>query len=591
MMRSVVARTLWCTTAACVVAAAGCHKHHKTPPTDAATAAGPNAAPSSAPHGATGVASMIVGDSSGIRSYLETVDTVSGATFKVEWNPRTVRMDRQETLRTLRHVSPDGATFVFADASPDIRALTRGRVLLVWGIALRKVDSVATVGARTTVYTEPATLPEAIDNGTIRWNEDAHYTHAMVSPHLEPAFVSDSAAKRTSSITPPRASLFHVAAFTPDLVLPAQDSAPSDASANGTNEASGADSELVLPTHAAGAAAGYEYEIGYGYNGNDLAFEADVAKGPEDPSHAFDKVTPRWMAIRNKEARSDFNKRVLGAKGEHGGTEHEFNQGSQIGEEWHAHLTWYGLYEAAQELLDLRLRARGHLSGLHIVGDVNIQNAGLAAWHSGISGIKGEVTIDCIARLGERGEWGEYTKLQVPWSLVIPVIIGGVPFMAEVGMNFILAPALTSHHAAIYWEHKLTFDGSANVQVSSKSGSGEGSLSGEDHREQNTTSSIGVSGLMVALQLPRLGFGVGLFNTSSVAFVDQVLAAGVTTEGSLGLLPCKEYTLNLDYGWGVATQILGITVPGLSARHSIKHYSKTEDDPPIKGCQTHKGTE
>ena len=50
------------------------------------------------------------------------------------WNPNSVRLSRDQTLRSLRRVSRDGGTFTFAAGDPALAALKAGQILLVWGI-------------------------------------------------------------------------------------------------------------------------------------------------------------------------------------------------------------------------------------------------------------------------------------------------------------------------------------------------------------------------------------------------------------------------------------------------------------------------
>jgi len=76
-----------------LAAAAGCRARPKpeangAPPGESQSASG-------AARLRTGLAPLLVADSAGIRSYLETVDTVRGATFDVIWNPNSVRLTRE----------------------------------------------------------------------------------------------------------------------------------------------------------------------------------------------------------------------------------------------------------------------------------------------------------------------------------------------------------------------------------------------------------------------------------------------------------------------------------------------------------------
>jgi hypothetical protein len=95
-----------------------------------------------------------------------------------------------------------------------------------------------------------------------------------------------------------------------------------------------------------------------------------------------------------------------------------------------------------------------------------------------------------------------------------------------------------------------------------------------------------VSAVLVAAQVPRIGFGLGLLNTSAVAFVDHVIAASVTTEGMMGLVPCRRFQVNSTFGAGVGVKILGIPVPGANSKHTLgTPYEKVETEPQGMNCK------
>jgi hypothetical protein len=90
----------------------------------------------------------------------------------------------------------------------------------------------------------------------------------------------------------------------------------------------------------------------------------------------------------------------------------------------------------------------------------------------------------------------------------------------------------------------------------------------------------------VAAQVPRIGFGFGLLNTSAVAYVDHVIATSVVTAGAVGLVPCRRYQIDDTFGAGVGVQILGIPVPGMGSKHVLgTPFQKVETEPPGLNCK------
>jgi hypothetical protein len=537
----------------------------------------------------TGVAPMLVADSAGIQQYLRTVDTVRGATFNVTWNPNTVRLTRDQTLQALRRVSRDGATFTFASGEPAIAALKPGQILLVWGIALRKVTAVEPRGAGTLVRTDVVSLPEAIPNGHIAWKAAADFGQGIVSPSVPPP---DTITKHASG-APPAAGLFRFASWRQGEGQSAQN--PEEGAQ--TEDEGGA--EMELPHHAEGEFGGYEYEAGYASTGSGLDFQLEARKGSgglfEEPQ---DKLGERTRAHGTKHVGENggFTGEEHGAaltgeekkqKKEHEEQEENTKNGVGKPETPKNILTPAGLFGLANELLDLRVKVRGHLDGFNSEGDIATADSHLGGFKARVEKLNGTADMDWIARLGEQqGVFSERVKLEIPFNYDIPLIIGGLPFMIEIGANLLVTPGLTSHHASAAGSFHMTFDGSAGISATGTDVKTESSLTGTVEPGQRQVMSLGVSAVLVAAQVPRIGFGFGLLNTSAVAYVDHVIATSVVTAGAMGLIPCRRYQINDTFGAGIGVQILGIPVPGASSKHTLgTPYEKVETEPEGFNCK------
>ena len=106
------------------------------------------------------------------------------------------------------------------------------------------------------------------------------------------------------------------------------------------------------------------------------------------------------------------------------------------------------------------------------------------------------------------------------------------------------------------------------------------------HAAQEETS-VGVSAVLIAVQAPRVGFGLGLLNTSTVAYVDQVMAASITSAGNLALIPCRRYELNRVFHAGVDTKLLGISIPMLGTKKELgTPWRLVETEPQGYNCGT-----
>jgi hypothetical protein len=90
-------------------------------------------------------------------------------TFKVTYQPNLVQVDHGSVAQSIVAISPDGSTFVFNRAPASILKAMPGTTVLLAGLALRKISSVHTNGGFALVQTAPATLADAIQDGTITW--------------------------------------------------------------------------------------------------------------------------------------------------------------------------------------------------------------------------------------------------------------------------------------------------------------------------------------------------------------------------------------------------------------------------------------
>ena len=505
-----------------------------------------------------GVAPLLVADSAGIRHYLETVDTARGATFDVTWSDNTVRLDRAETIRSLRRVSRSGATFTFSAAEPKVRGLKPGQILLVWGIALRKVTEVEPSGERVIVRTDVASIPEAIRNGKIGWKTHATFAHGIVSPSAP----APDSAKKKASRTAGSGGLFRYAGYRPQATAEGED-------------------DEELPNHAGGELGGYEFEVGYANAGGGLDFQLEARKSD---GGAFSEPEEK----QGERARAQGPQEAKGKQTAKEKEEQEKNTKQGAGEIEHpgSALTPKGLFGLASEVLDMRLRVRGHLDGFDTDGSMTIADALLGNFHVNVSNVKGEADFDWIARLGEQGVFSENIKVEVPFNYDIPLIIGGLPFVIEVGVNFLAAPGLTSHFASAAGSYHITLEGGAAITATGTEVKTESSLTGTTENNSKQVTSLGVSAVLVAVQLPRIGFGLGLLNTSAVAYVDHVIATSVVTAGGTSLIPCRRYQINSSFGAGVGVQLLGIKVPGLGGKKTLGvPYDKVVTEPEGVNCQ------
>jgi hypothetical protein len=566
---------------AVVVAAPACKKHE--PGSEAAPSASTSAG--APPAAAPGEPVVVSGTAAGLHAYLTTVDTVKGATFDVSWKPETVRIDRDATIRALQGVSPDGSTFKLAANEPAVSNIKPGSVVLIWGVALRKVTSVTPSGDAVLVHTKVAALGDAIDHGHIAWNGPANFAAGVVVPtYLKPDTLAVSA-------LPDQNPLVRPASY---VRLRFQDNGSQNGgSQNGTTQPSADDATPSdsIPTAAMqntkGDAFGMEYEVAYLYSGSGLDFEMEASKkegeagnaakegGKEDNKQIIQglnnqatnapNVPPPAQGTTPSNVQGNALKQSILANKAWDAAKNDFDRKTQDvpSAVWSLlpALTSDKLWTTASEQLDLRIKAQGHLDGIDFGGDISIANAKQIASKFQLNNVNGLVNFQYVARLGsQQGSWAETLKAMLPVTFNIPIVIGGLPLMFQVGLNLFAIPGLSSHYATAQGQFHFNFAGNGLIQVGAGNVDASGQYQGGAFilDDDNKVTSLGVSSLLVSIEFPRLGFGLGLFNSYSIGFIDFVVTGSAVSSGAVGIMPCQRFQVDAAIGAGVSTQVLGL---------------------------------
>jgi len=104
--------------------------------------------------------------------------TLPGSVFEVTYTPETIVIDKVTALKSLKSVSADESTVVFDQPGEQLLQLKAGSVMLLQGLALRKVTGVLTQGSQLIVGTEAAALTDAIAEGNIQFEAPIDFATA-----------------------------------------------------------------------------------------------------------------------------------------------------------------------------------------------------------------------------------------------------------------------------------------------------------------------------------------------------------------------------------------------------------------------------
>ncbi len=197
----------------------------------------------------------------------------------------------------------------------------------------------------------------------------------------------------------------------------------------------------------------------------------------------------------------------------------------------------------------MRFRARADLERAAIAAAIKLQPGGNNGTAVNFNDLKGTLDLELVARLGKGGNGGVSIPVaHVPVRFNIPVIVMGVPLVVQLGADFLAKVGLGGNHAAHHFHAKFQFAGGAGTLASADSQTNSNAAFSDEPAEVEppTLSSPGVSGTVLAVQIPRLGLGVGVFGIAAVGYVDHVVVLTMTNAAAVATLnpPCTRVTVD-----------------------------------------------
>ncbi len=252
----------------------------------------------------------------------------------------------------------------------------------------------------------------------------------------------------------------------------------------------------------------------------------------------------------------------------------------------------------ASDNIDARVRARVDLDGFNIAESLTISNGNVDAASTHFKNLNGKVHAQFLGRLGKPGsENFKIPVMKLPVSFNIPIPVGGVPFVVQVGTDFTVTVGLAGKNAAITVEGQTAFRGDGGFDYKETKASYSTQFQGDKPSIGDYKGfSLGVSAVVLGVQMPRLGLGLGLIGVSSVAYVDVINVITMTNGAAVGGLgpPCKRITYAAVGHVGIDTEVIPLpfaasekVADALSPKREIFNLSQELLDPPIKMCEIH----
>ena len=100
--------------------------------------------------------------------------------YDVTYTDQTVFIDSLDVLQSLVRIDTAEHIYYFESSNPQIAGLEVDDILLIHGVALRRVTGITQSGGETRVETGYATLNEAIRDGEISWNREISFRDGVI---------------------------------------------------------------------------------------------------------------------------------------------------------------------------------------------------------------------------------------------------------------------------------------------------------------------------------------------------------------------------------------------------------------------------
>ena len=420
--------------------------------------------------------------------------------------------------RAVRSVPDDRDTIVIDAAAPGADQLDQGEIMLLTGVTVVRVKALQRSGDELRITAAPVTLPEVIRNGELAWN----------------AMPVDLSAARVSLWDDPA------------------DDAPNN---GGTPTGGGAATapRPGMPTdQQVEDLWGDVNDIMGGGDGGDLfglgPRDLQLVASADDKLERGVKVTVEGIEYSLSYSRDDKEKADVFKLGIESGRSKEAKAEGADGKD--ATIA-EGKVKGSIET-EVQLKDATHSGNLKVV-DGRVDNLEFA-----MPRLAGEINVDAkFQALDVVGHMTSDPLFDLPLSIEVPVVIGGVPFNLDVKVGVQVNLSLAQLNNTLNGLAKITFDGDAGFRYAG----GELKVFGE--RVQNVDDLLktvkggagGPVGLVFTNELPKVSFGLGLKYVKAGVF----LSNGYVVSFHVLPMPAPCTATNVSYvlASGVTGKFLG----------------------------------
>ena len=233
--------------------------------------------------------------------------------------------------------------------------------------------------------------------------------------------------------------------------------------------------------------------------------------------------------------------------------------------------------------------ADGHISNFTFGGRIAIRDGKADNVNLLLDKLDGEVNLRGSVSRAAGADHGGQQLLEIPQRYEIPVIIEGIPFVVTFKFALLLNEGLTNVGGSVTAAAHLKLNGSHGAEwhipgepKAEPVPKAEGETSLDFDLTRSEGAGLGPQALLVAIQYPWVGLGLGFGVAHAGPFVDVVTAASTTVSGAAAIIPCKRGEVYITGSVGLEAKFLLLTK---SIRTPIYQKNIHKVSPNIKACQ------
>lgn len=471
---------------------------------------------------------------------------------KLELSADTVVV-RSNGGKAVRSIPDDRDTIVIDAGAEGADQLDQGEIMLLTGVTVVRVAKLERAGNDLRITAAPVTLPEVIRNGELAWDAmPVDLSSARMSIWDDPADDEPNNGGTPTGGARPGGGMIGGGVFPGRGNAPAQQPPADEVPTEEEVEDLWGDVNDIMGGGDGGDLFGLgPKDLRLVSSGDELAADSSSSTTPTTAERTLErggKVTVEGIEYSLSYSRDDnekadvFKLGIESSRGKEAKAEGAGGEEATIAE---------GKVKGSIET-EVKLKDATHNGNLKVV-DGKVETLAFA-----MPRLAGEINVDAkFTALEVVGHMTSDPLFDLPLSIEIPVIIGGVPFNLDVKVGVQVNLSLANISNTLNGLAKITFDGDAGFQFAG------GELKVFGQRVQNVEDLLkavkggaeGPVGLVFTNELPKVSFGLGLKYVKAGVFLSNGYVA------SFHVLPmpapCTATNISYVLASGVTGKFLG----------------------------------